>query len=328
MRTRPHSGDVECADDVQTERRAFEEERRRVDVDSILAQLPGTPSRSNTINSASVTRPSGPAKYDEVAPNCIPSSADSTSPSSGSESDTARLADSSSSSSTARSPGRSKPKHRVLTDLQTQRHPHQPLSPSPLSPHRPRTPKAHFAGAKAKRVRTPLSRLVLEKATRKGNGDIAVAAAGVSSSSSSGRRAESAANAGISAVGGVKALGEGGRKANTLASGSNFSVAPGGAPGSINALVKGKAKALSSAATSVTATAGTAKALAMRKAAPVPAPTSTAGARRLVSVSTTIGAVDAAEGSAVRPGGLRSSGLAVSGVATGTVAGFGKPVWR
>ncbi|WVN86665.1 uncharacterized protein L203_101836 [Cryptococcus depauperatus CBS 7841] len=48
---------------------------------------------------------------------------------------------------------------------------HRPQSPSPLSPHKPRTPKSHTAGGKRKGAKTPLSRLVLEKAVRqKGKG--------------------------------------------------------------------------------------------------------------------------------------------------------------
>ncbi|ORY28317.1 Afadin and alpha-actinin-binding-domain-containing protein [Naematelia encephala] len=50
------------------------------------------------------------------------------------------------------------------TDL-TAWHAHMPSSPSPLSPStRPRTPKSHTAGKR--RTKTPLSRLVLEKAAR------------------------------------------------------------------------------------------------------------------------------------------------------------------
>jgi hypothetical protein len=46
-------------------------------------------------------------------------------------------------------------------------HPHQPHSPSPFSPHHPknRTPKPHTAG-KRRGAKTPLARLVLEKAVR------------------------------------------------------------------------------------------------------------------------------------------------------------------
>ncbi|WVO20922.1 uncharacterized protein IAS62_002223 [Cryptococcus decagattii] len=45
-------------------------------------------------------------------------------------------------------------------------HHHRPHSPSPLSPQHPkiRTPRAHMAGGKRKPAKTPLSRLVLEKA--------------------------------------------------------------------------------------------------------------------------------------------------------------------
>lgn len=42
-------------------------------------------------------------------------------------------------------------------------HAHKPASPSPLSPHRARTPRSVAVGKKRK---TPLSRLVLEKAVR------------------------------------------------------------------------------------------------------------------------------------------------------------------
>ncbi|TYJ52148.1 hypothetical protein B9479_007245 [Cryptococcus floricola] len=47
-------------------------------------------------------------------------------------------------------------------------HQHRPHSPSPLSPQGPRvrTPKAHMAGGRRKSMKTPLSRLVLEKAVR------------------------------------------------------------------------------------------------------------------------------------------------------------------
>ncbi|WVQ71848.1 hypothetical protein IAR50_001390 [Cryptococcus sp. DSM 104548] len=47
-------------------------------------------------------------------------------------------------------------------------HQHRPHSPSPLSPQGPRirTPKVHMAGGKRKSMKTPLSRLVLEKAVR------------------------------------------------------------------------------------------------------------------------------------------------------------------
>ncbi|GFZ45799.1 hypothetical protein JCM24511_03529 [Saitozyma sp. JCM 24511] len=41
---------------------------------------------------------------------------------------------------------------------------HRPHSPSPLSPHKLKTPKSHTAGKR--RMKTPLSRLVLEKAVR------------------------------------------------------------------------------------------------------------------------------------------------------------------
>ncbi|OXG21666.1 hypothetical protein C366_01349 [Cryptococcus neoformans Tu401-1] len=53
---------------------------------------------------------------------------------------------------------------------------HRPHSPSPLSPQHPkvRTPRAHMAGGKRKTTKTPLSRLVLEKAVRQKGKELGV----------------------------------------------------------------------------------------------------------------------------------------------------------
>lgn len=55
-------------------------------------------------------------------------------------------------------------------------HHHRPHSPSPLSPQHPkiRTPRAHMAGGKRKTAKTPLSRLVLEKAVRQKGRELGV----------------------------------------------------------------------------------------------------------------------------------------------------------
>lgn len=55
-------------------------------------------------------------------------------------------------------------------------HQHRPHSPSPLSPQHPkiRTPRAHVAGGKRKTAKTPLSRLVLEKAVRQKGRELGV----------------------------------------------------------------------------------------------------------------------------------------------------------
>lgn len=121
----------------QRERQAFEEERRRVDVDDIIARLPSTPSGDCVASSSS-----------QMGIASIP---------------TPNLTESSSSSSSSIESPPTIDSY-VLPALPAWTT-HRPHSPSPLSPHTPRTPKAHIA--KSKRGKTPLSRLVLEKAVRR-----------------------------------------------------------------------------------------------------------------------------------------------------------------
>ena len=52
---------------------------------------------------------------------------------------------------------------------------HRPSSPSPLSPHKIRTPRQVPASAGRRRTKTPLSRMVLEKAVRQKGKDMATA---------------------------------------------------------------------------------------------------------------------------------------------------------
>lgn len=108
---------------------AFEEERRRVDVDDVLAQLPTTPAGSSSSSASTASSSSSTVE---------PLSSDS-----------------------AESSTTTEPEVYTLPAWTA----HRPHSPSPLSPHKLRTPKAHMV--KNKRVKTPLSRLVLEKAVRR-----------------------------------------------------------------------------------------------------------------------------------------------------------------
>ncbi|KAK8869584.1 hypothetical protein IAR55_000151 [Kwoniella newhampshirensis] len=102
---------------LEDERQAFLEEKRKAEVDAVLALLPPSPANADVISS---TEPN----YEHALIDAGPSN----------------LA----------------------------WHKHQSHSPSPLSPLHPkvRTPKHHTAGGRRKSTKTPLSRLVLEKAVR------------------------------------------------------------------------------------------------------------------------------------------------------------------
>lgn len=111
----------------QLERQAFLAEQRKVDLEAVMSHIPPTP-------------PPGAVSSDSA----------------GSASASGSKSSSSSKSSDASSPPEISP---PLSPF----HRHLPLSPSPLSPHK-RTPRAHHASKR--KVKTPLSRLVLEKAVR------------------------------------------------------------------------------------------------------------------------------------------------------------------
>lgn len=118
---------MKCSDGEKAERAAFLEERRKADVEAMLALLPTTPPVSSS--TATTTAP-----LIEDEPLAGPSS----------------------------------PLPRNSWTI------HRPSSPSPLSPsHKLRTPKPHSASKR--RVKTPLSRLVLEKAVRQKGKDTATA---------------------------------------------------------------------------------------------------------------------------------------------------------
>jgi hypothetical protein len=106
----------------QLERQKFEDERRKADVDALLALVPQASENESSDSASSSTSSSTSAS---VAP-----------------------------------PGPEAPTVPVPARWAA----HRPHSPSPLSPHKLKTPKSHTAGKR--RMKTPLSRLVLEKAVR------------------------------------------------------------------------------------------------------------------------------------------------------------------
>lgn len=133
-----------------------------MDVDDVLAQLPSTPlsgssSSSEASNGSSSTSASSSVSTSSIA--SIPTFEVN-------------------SSSPIPEPEPSIPETYILPPWAH----HRPHSPSPLSPHKPRTPEAHIA--KTKRAKTPLSRLVLEKAVRRRSQGLIADQAGPSVSSS------------------------------------------------------------------------------------------------------------------------------------------------
>lgn len=190
---------------MQRDRQAFLEEKRRADVDDVLAQLPNTPS-------AAAADPGKPSS--EMVANAAASGSSVIS---------------------------------IHADVIIPHPPptspwaaHRPLSPSPLSPHKVRTPKAHLA--KNKRAKTPLSRLVLEKAVRRKS--LLAAAATVGSE-------PSADNRGV--------LGESSKRVNATEGTTNSAPTRPQAQAQLGVSIKGKEKAR-------TGTAGDVKSVAQSRA--------------------------------------------------------------
>jgi hypothetical protein len=174
-----------------------------------------------------------------------------------------------------------------------------------------------LAGLKGKRVRTPLSRLVLEKAARKSSSDdvltssTAKTSAAAEGSKAGAGAAPSAGTSKTQVAEGVKALGDGGRRANT--NGTAFPVS------TMGASVTGKGRMMGS----TISTAGQGE---KKRSSPSAAMGSLGAARpRVASSGSTAGSkVDTKDTKVRGQAGAGALGASQSAAA----ATRGKPVWR